>query len=281
MGGDRTTQVCRRWVCDRKDMSEGTWSGQLDPACVPGDMTTQARDNALRLINLYRFIADQPAVTHDATRNAGAQACALMMDANNALSHTPPTTWKCYTATGASTASSSNICSGRAVRCIDLYMSDYGAGNQASLGHRRWLLSNGLGPVGIGGTPGGSCHWVLGGSGASSKNWIAWPPPGPVPLEAITQPGLESIDSVGWSIQSWGSAWNLSNVTVTVTDDGVAAPVTVAQLGANYGSPYAIRINPTGWASKAGHTYAVTVKRSDGSVLLSYEVQPVSCPPIP
>lgn len=279
--GDRLTQVCARWVCDRKDLNEGTWSGQVDPVCDPGDMTAQARANAVKLINLYRFIADQPAVTNDATRDANAQACALMMDANNALNHTPPTNWKCYTANGASAAGQSNICSGRAVRCIDLYMSDFGSGNSTSIGHRRWLMSNQLGPVGIGGTTGGSCHVVIGGSGTSSKPWIAWPPPGPVPLEAITQPGLTSIDTVGWTVQSYGSAWNLANTTATVKDNGVDVPVTTTQLSANYGSPYAIRINPQGWTSQAGHTYDVSVLRADGGVLLNYQVQPVSCPPVP
>lgn len=279
--GDRATQVCLRWACDRRDLSEGTWGGQVNPVCDPGDLTAQARGNALRLLNLYRFIADQPAVATDATKDATAQACALMMDANNALSHTPPSSWACYTSAGASAAGQSNICSGRAVRCIDMYMSDYGAGNQASIGHRRWFLSNQLGPVGIGGTTGGSCHLVIGGSGAANKPWIAWPPPGPVPIEAINIPGVQSVDSVGWTVQSYGSAWNLANTVATVRDNGTPVTVTTTPLGANYGSPYAIRINPQGWTSQPGHTYDVSVLRADGGVLLNYQVQPITCPPAP
>jgi hypothetical protein len=160
-------------------------------------------------------------------------------------------------------------------------MSDFGAGNAASIGHRRWLLSNQLGPVGIGGTTGGSCHVVIGGSGTSSKPWVAWPPPGPVPIEAITLPGLTSVDTVGWTVQSYGSAWNLANTTAVVKDNGVNVPVTTTQLAPNYGSPYAIRINPQGWTSQVGHIYDVTVLRADGGVLLNYQVQPVSCPPVP
>ena len=43
----------------------------------------------------YRFIADLPAVTESAPLSTKAQQCSLMMDANNALSHMPPTTWMC------------------------------------------------------------------------------------------------------------------------------------------------------------------------------------------
>ena len=85
-------------------MSEGTWNGALQPTCNAGDMTALARANALKIINLYRFLSGLPAVVNDATRDSKAQECALMMDANNALSNTPPTTWACYTANGAQAA---------------------------------------------------------------------------------------------------------------------------------------------------------------------------------
>ena len=46
---------------------------------------------------------------------------------------------------------------------------------------------------------------------------------------------------------------------VTVMVDGAAQPVTVTQLGNNYGAKYAIRFNPMGWTTAAGKTYAVSV----------------------
>jgi hypothetical protein len=245
-------------------MNEGTWNGSVN-GCNAGDMDARGRGNALKLINLYRFLADMPPVTTDAIRNQKSQECALMMDANNSLSHSPPTSWDCYTAGGAEAASKSNICSGRAVRCIDIYMSDYGTGNATSIGHRRWLLNNALGPVGIGGTTGGSCHWVIGGSGNAGKQFVAWPPPGPVPREAIAIPGVPSVDSVGWTVQS--DSINLANAQVTVLEDGVDKPVTVTQLLANYGSRYAIRINPQGWTSQAGKSYAVSVTNISTPIL--------------
>ncbi len=254
-------------------MNEGTWSGNV-ASCTAPDLDDVGRNNALKMLNSYRFIADLPLVALDATRNSKAQQCALMMDANNTLSHSPPSTWTCYSADGAEAAGKSNISSGRAVRSIDMYMSDYGAGNAASLGHRRWFLSNSLGPVGIGGTTGSSCHWVISGSGNAGKPWTAWPPPGPVPVDAIAIPGLTSVDSTGWSVQS--DSINLANASVSVTDDGTDMPVIVTQLLANYGSRYALRFNPQGWVSTAGHTYDVSITNIPTPI--SYSVQVVSCP---
>ncbi len=94
--GDRQTQVCLRWTCDRADMSEGIWNGSV-PACMPGDLTVGARANALKLLNTYRFIADLPPVVTSATRDQAAQECALIQDAANMLSHYPDAGTPCYT----------------------------------------------------------------------------------------------------------------------------------------------------------------------------------------
>src|SRR4051812_43462928 len=178
--GSRRDQVCLRWTCDRRDRSEGAFNGDINN-CSPGTLPAIARTNTMKILNLYRFLAGLPEVTDDATRGTKAQACSLMMDANNALSHTPPQNWKCYTTDGATAAGSSNISTAAAVSSTDLYMIDFG--NATTIGHRRWLMSNSLGPVGVGSAPGGSCLWVIGGSGRAAKTWLAWPPPGPVPFE--------------------------------------------------------------------------------------------------
>ena len=49
-------------------------------------------------LNYYRAMAGVPAtVTFSDTYNAMDQQAALMMSANGQLSHSPPTTWTCYT----------------------------------------------------------------------------------------------------------------------------------------------------------------------------------------
>jgi hypothetical protein len=270
-GAGTAADVCARWKADRADVSEGTWTGSV-ASCTPGDIGAIARANALRLVNLYRWLAALPPVTTDPTHDAQDQACALMMRANNMISHMPPNTWTCYTADGATGASNSNVSSGPAVSSVDLYMID--PGNATTIGHRRWVLSNSLGPIGIGGTDKASCMWTLSGTGKAGKPWMAWPAAGIVPVQALTQRGGMTVDSTGWTVMS--DSINLAGAQVTVTVDGTAQPVTVTQLDANYGSRYAIRFNPTGWTTQAGKTYVVAV--SGIPTAINYTVQVVDCP---
>jgi hypothetical protein len=269
-GGMSSTDVCTRWTADRADLSEGTWSGDV-ATCMAGDLSADARANALRLVNLYRFLANLPAVTDDATLDAGDQACALIMRANNMLSHTPPNTWLCWTQAGSDAADQSNISGGPAVSSVDLYMTD--DGNPTTLGHRRWMLSNSLGPIGIGGTDRASCMHTVGGTGKAGKPWMAWPPAGTIPLQALTGAHGASVDTTGWSIQS--DSIDLSNAVVTVTSDGAAQPVMLTQLLPNYGTKYAIDFIPQGWKTQAGKTYSVSV--SGVTPAITYQVQVVDC----
>ncbi len=262
--------VCERWNADRANLSEGTWTGDL-ATCDPGDLIDGGRERAVALVNLYRFIAGLPEVTDDPVRNQKAQACALMMHANGMLSHDPPMSWTCYSADGAEAAGKSNISTGPAVLSVDLFMVDPGAGNAATLGHRRWILSNSLGPIGIGGTSVASCMWVIGGSGDAAKEFVAWPPPGTFPLQAVA-PIWTGIDETGWSIQS--DSIDLSGAQVTVTRDGTELPVTVTQLLPGYGSQYAISMIPEGWTTEVG-TYRVEV--SGVPTPISYDVTVVDC----
>lgn len=69
-------------------------------------------------------------VVFDATNSAKAQQAALMMSVNNSLSHTPPTTWKCSTATGREAAANSNLSLGHnAWNAVDGQIRDNGTNN--------------------------------------------------------------------------------------------------------------------------------------------------------
>lgn len=268
-GQSQTEIVCRRWNQDRADMSEGIWSGDVNQ-CVAGDIGAPGRANALRIVNLYRYLAGLPAVTTDPALDAKAQQCALMMTANNQLNHYPPTSWTCYTQDGATAAGSSNLASTAAVAAVDLYMVD--PGNPQTIGHRRWILSNSFGPTGIGSTHSYSCMWAFG-SGSASKPWTAFPTPGIFPVQAITA-SWSSVDQTGWTVQS--DSISLSGAQVTITMDGsVPRPVSVTQLLGGYGSSYAISMIPQGWTSQAGHTYHVEITGINPTI--SYDVQMVDC----
>jgi hypothetical protein len=275
-GGPRTAaETCARWKADRANLSEGTWSGNV-ASCTVGDISADGRANALRLFNLYRWFADLPAVVTEASRDAQAQACALIMDANPTLSHDPQPSWICYTSLGAMGAMTSNISSGPGVSSVAAYMID--SGNESTFGHRRIILSNRLGPIGLGSTgPGGaSCMQNIGGTGNAGKAWVAWPPPGPFPMQAYGS-GTRSLSTTGWSVQTQRSiALTGASVSVTVTAGGAAAPVTVSQSTGSYGESNAIRIVPMGWTPAAGQSYTVTV--SGVSTPISYTVEFVDCP---
>jgi hypothetical protein len=264
--------VCARWNADRADLSEGAWSGDVN-GCAAGDTGAPGRANALRLLNLYRWLAALPPVDHDLARDGKAQECALMMHANGQLSHSPPMSWECWSAGGAEAAGSSNIASTPGVVGIDLYLVD--PGNDTTLGHRRWLLSNSLGPVGLGSTSMTSCLWVIGGQGDAGAAWTAWPPPGIVPIEAIHVPQVPwaHVDETGWSLQS--DAIDVNQAQITISEGGADRPVTVTPLQSGFGSQYAVSIRPQGWVSEAGKTYTVQV---DGVPQpFGYEVQIVQC----
>lgn len=269
---DEAAMVCQRWNGDRADMNEGTWSGDAG-ACTKGDTGAPGRENARKLVNLYRALAGLPAVTEEPTWSGKAQACALMMHANGQLSHSPPMNWQCYAAEGAEAAGKSNISSTPGVVGIDLYMVD--PGNPTTIGHRRWILSNSLGPIGLGSTSGYSCLWVIGGQGNAGKAWTAWPPAGIVPLEAIHVPEIpwSNVDETGWTIQS--DSIDVSKAQITITEGGADRPIKLTPLLSGYGSQFAVSMIPQGWTTQAGKTYTVQVNGVPQP--FSYDVQVVQC----
>ncbi len=266
---DTDAATCARWTADRANLSEGTWSGSTS-TCDAGTLSADAHANTLRLVNLYRSLAGLPAVTEDAGKSGLAQACALIMQANGSLNHYPSSDSACYTADGAAGAGSSNIASGPSVMAVDMYVADWG--NETTLGHRRWILSNSLGPIGIGGTSGFSCLQVIGGSGNAGAAWTAFPK-GRMPIAAWTA-SYVGLDSTGWTVQS--DSIDLNSATVTVTRDGTTPlDVNVVALSGGYGSSYAINILPQGWVTEVGHTYHVELAGT--STAISYDVDPIGC----
>lgn len=266
--------VCAQWADARAHLNEGKWSGSV-VGCKPGDLDVGGRSRALALINAYRALAGLSPVDTSGARDANAQACALLMTANGALSHNPPADWACRTPAAVLGAGSSNIATTAAVRAVDLYMVDNG--NEATLGHRRWLLSNHLGPVGIGSTDTFSCVWVFDGEGTDKRQFTAFPPEGDVPLQLFGNllgwPDAPTLDDTGWSVQS--DAITLTKAKVTVTRDGQTLPVTVSVLAPGYGSASAISFRPDGWSTRPG-SYAVSIEGV--SPAIHYTVNVVDCP---
>lgn len=263
--------LCARWKAARTNLMESAWTGNA-AMCMAGDMTAEDRMKAHTLHSLYRQMAGLEPVEMTDEGNRLAQGCALLMAANGKISHTPDSSWKCFTDEAAKTASSSSLSSGGAISSVDGYMID--PGNPTTIGHRRWILSNMLSSVGYGSAGRFSCQYQPAKRpAAGAKAWVAWPPAGQIPVQAMGS-RFATIDSTGWTIQS--DTISFAGATVTVTVDGMNQPVTVTQLDRGYGSTNAMRFNPMGWTTAANKKYHVKV---DGiSMPIEYDVEVVDCP---
>ena len=129
------------------------WTGDIS-TCAPGTTDAGFRDLVVLRINWFRAMAGVPSgVALDSVNNAKNQQAALIMSANNALSHFPPQTWSCWTQDGYDAAGKSNIALGNAgPDAITAYIED-SLGNNAAVGHRRWILYPQTQTMGTGDVP--------------------------------------------------------------------------------------------------------------------------------
>lgn len=199
------------------------WTGNI-ATCDAGDTSSDYKAATLRRINWFRAMAGVPAsIQFDATFNAKAQQAAMLMSANNQLSHFPPSTWRCYNAVAAEAAGKSNLGLGYsgADALASGYMHEPGASN-APVGHRRWVLypqtrvmgTGDAGDTNAAGAPLTNALWVQDANIFSPRpavrdDFVAWPPKGYAPYTAVF---------ARWSF-SYPQA-DFSAATVTMTENG-------------------------------------------------------------
>ena len=219
--------------------SEGVDSGWVGNVgnCVAGNTTAAFKEAILRRLNYFRAMAGVPALTGLlADYNSKAQAAALMMSAEGALSHSPDPGWACYTAAGSEGAGSSNLYLGvYGPSAISGYINDPGGGNYF-VGHRRWILypqSKNLGTGDISPSPGNSpanALWVFDTANMweprpdTREAYVAWPPPGYVPYQVI--------------YSRWSFAYDdadFSGATITMSKNGSPLSLTVNTVVNGYG----------------------------------------------
>ncbi|GEO00124.1 hypothetical protein NSE01_19560 [Novosphingobium sediminis] len=123
------------------------YSQPPDPArCFAGVLRPQTRYRFLDAFNALRARHGLAPVRYNEGADSSAAEAALIMATNNALSHDPPPTWKCWTAAGAAAAGSSNLLGGVSSPYLtyeddDAILAEWlieGDGDE--IGHRRWLL---------------------------------------------------------------------------------------------------------------------------------------------
>ena len=199
------------------------WTGNV-AGCVPGTTGAAFKDDVRRRINFYRALSALPAdISFNATKSGKDQEAALMMSANNSLSHTPPVGWLCYTANGAEAAGASNLALGTyGPVSVDAFMRDSGGGNQV-VGHRRWFHYSRASVMGTGDIPGDGASpranaiWVIGDfKPAPAPQFVAWPNRGFVPFPLMP---------ARWSLSYPGANFSAASVTMTVGGVGVSTPI--------------------------------------------------------
>ncbi|MFZ4799144.1 MAG: CAP domain-containing protein [Bacteroidia bacterium] len=207
--------------------AELAWTGNT-ANCQEGTISKIAYDRSLQRLNYFRKICGLPYnMVWNNAWHAPSQKIAMMCYANNALSHTPPATWKCYTAEGAAAGQKTNLSLGRhSSASIQGQLEDAGANNFAT-GHRRWILFSRAQEYGLGSTINtGSLYCIAHISDplpSNSPAFIAYPP------RYIPQ----SLVFGRWSFGvpnpvSFFSGVDFSNTTVKMTDStGKNIPLTI------------------------------------------------------
>lgn len=259
-------EVCARWLSDRTLQARTAWTAGASP-CDPGTLSPTAHDDAMRVLNAYRWLAGESAAGADPSLADAQQQCAVMMTVNGTLSHAPPSSWRCYTAAGAGAAGSSNLALGTSTpaESVDLYANETGQ----ELGHRRWVFAPALGPTWFGATNRASCMQSFRSSRPSAvPAVVAWPNPGPAPIEAFAG-GV-------WHAQS--GTRDVSGARVEVRNDASDAVLAITSVSSsgNYGNSAAVAWRPSGWTPTEGSTYRVTLTLSSGAAVV-YRTSPVRC----
>jgi uncharacterized protein YkwD len=199
------------------DVPTGWTGNELD--CLAGAPSEASRTATLAAVNWYRDMAGVSPVAENPTRSTEAQAAALLMEANNALSHAPPMGWQCWTSQGDTAAEQSNLSTGSTgPRSIQTQVYEPGSGN-GEVGHRRWLLHPRQQQVGIGSTTGYHAVHVFSAFAAPPNTTVVtWPSAGFFPVQE---------NPLRWSFSREGA--DLSGAQVTITPEG-GAPIQVSEL---------------------------------------------------
>jgi len=271
------------------------WTGSV-ANCNPGTVSADYLEAVRASVNYFRAMAGVPSgTTFTVANNANAQAAALMMSAQGALSHDPQPPWACWSQAGHDGAATSNLSLGNTgPQAIDALMFDGGA-----LGHRRNMLDPAIATMGSGSVPSNP------GGPASEANlvlttpvvprptprdtFVAWPPNGFVPYQTVYP---------RWSFNLPNA--DFSSATVTMQRNGVSIPTSIQTRDSDFAGPtitwlpgniadgtpwpkptaddvYTVTIANVAGVSPSSYTYNVTV--FDPAVADPSHTQPVVAGP--
>ncbi len=238
------------------------WTGSTS-TCTAGRCSQATSNAVLTRINYFRrMVGLNSHCTMDTSLYQQEQEAALMQSANSSLSHTPPTSWLCYTSTGSTGCGSSNLALGyNSTNAITAFMSDDGTGNEPT-GHRRWILHSRKQRYSYGSTSNAMALYVFyTDTNTLVPSYIAYPPNGYMPQALVPSRWSFGIPNA-----------NLSAATVTMIDaSGTSIPVTLLPYAVGYGDNTlvwtATGINSTSTTDVA---YTITVSGISGASATSF-----------
>ncbi|WP_298668874.1 CAP domain-containing protein [uncultured Sphingomonas sp.] len=257
-------------------------------ACTSGTLKASVKQDFLNRLNGIRALHNLPAVTYSDDEDGQEADSSLMMVLAKQLSHEPDTNWRCYSASGASGAGSSNLVGGWGTSLPFHSEDDYlglwlTEGGSADIGHRRWILSPFLGKTSY-----GRVAVVLpDGTRASAASMRVFkfksdpPVPGGVP-PFVAYPygdypqryfGLSnylSFTAIADPTSSWANQ-SVSFASATITVTGPSGPMTVTDIAIDnqgYGVPNSLQWRVTGL--QAGVSYTVRINGVSGAPQSSY-----------
>ena len=192
------------------------WKGNIKK-CDCGTIDNSIYTKAENRINFFREVNGLNKVKINTKFNTDAQCAALLIKANNLLTHNPAKNLKCYSPSAYSGCSKS--CLGftdfkyySATAFITGFVTDYGDENYA-VGHRKWILYSRLREFGYGATNNTEALFVVDGIAKDSvapSEFIAYPWNGYVPVNLIFPKWSFSIPD--------SKTVDYSNATITMTD---------------------------------------------------------------
>ena len=240
------------------------WSGNV-ATCTAGTTSQAYLDATFQMINFYRGMVGLPDTSNAAAYTTNCQQAALIMSANGALSHSPPSNWTCWTSGGASAAGASNLALGNAgPSAMVAYIKDYGSGNYF-VGHRRWILyplrnQFGTGSVGETTTSANALYVFTNTvSRPPTPDKVAWPPEGYVPYQVVYP---------RWSLSlNTSSSVSFASADVAMTEGGSPVSLSVVSRTNNGYGDNTIVWEPSGLSFTAGmqdRRFTVTVSGISG-----------------
>jgi uncharacterized protein YkwD len=237
------------------------WTGSV-AACQPGATSSASEGATLSSLNFVRRLAGLAPVRFSGTLNSHAQAAALMMSANDALDHSPPSSWRCYSTTGARAAARSNLALAHpditSGEIVEMYMDDIGASNYG-VGHRRWVLNPFATTMGSGSTGTANALQVIGPTrpGRPNPAYVPWPTGGWFP---------DSLEPQGrWSLSAGNARTDFRRARIHVSHAGQSLAVHKYPLENGYGRPTVVWQMPSGFAKSGSYQVVVKNIRHRGS----------------